>query len=140
MHQLVRQVAALLPSKYRSPHSVGILLQGKRIGIAEVRRRLESGENALILDVRSAEEYRGLHAKGAVSLPLDEVSRESVERCLATSGARMTGRIWFICRSGRRADEACMRVFEHFPEAEVIEGGTLAWAQAGLAVTQGPEV
>lgn len=116
-----------------------IVPQRNHISIIELRRLLESGENVLIIDVRTPEEYRGLHAKGAVLLPLDEVSPETVERCRAASGRPAPDRIWFICRSGRRAEEACKRVFEHFPEAAVIEGGTLAWAQAGLVVTQGDE-
>lgn len=109
----------------------------QHVSVAELHRRIESGEDSLILDVRSDEEYRTLHARGAVSLPLARLSAEEIERCRTATGVTEKVRLYFICRSGRRAEEACMRVLETHPEASVVDGGTLAWAQAGLAVTQG---
>lgn len=108
-----------------------------RISARELAARMASGEHAVIVDVRSAEEYRGLHAKGARLLPLEEVSAEKVTECVQAAGGDAGDKLYFICHSGRRATDACERVLGHFPEAAVIDGGTLAWAQAGLPVVHG---
>ncbi len=108
-----------------------------RIHAEEVHRRMDAGDDALIIDVRSAEEYRTLHAAGAVLLPLEEVNTESVTACARQSGHNERTPIYFICHSGRRATTACERILGEFPHSAVIEGGTLAWAQEGYPVHEG---
>lgn len=103
----------------------------------ELNRRVGAGEDAVIIDVRSAEEYRTLHAAGARLLPLERVSDETVSECVRTAGHGPDTHLYFICHSGRRAAEACERILGQFPGACVVEGGTLAWAQAGLPVRHG---
>lgn len=105
----------------------------------ELSRRVDAGEDACIIDVRSPEEYRTLHAAGARSLPLERVSEQSVAACLHDAGRGTQTRLYFICHSGRRAAEACERILGQFPAACVVAGGTLAWAQAGLPVHHGTE-
>lgn len=109
----------------------------RQIGAKEVQDRLQRGETAAIIDVREPEEYRALHAAGALSLPLAEVSAEAVTARLSASNHPPNVALHFICHSGRRATEACERVLDEFPAATIIEGGTLAWAQAGLPVHSG---
>lgn len=108
-----------------------------RIHAEELFAKLESGENGLIVDVRSPEEYRSLHAQGAVLLPLEKVNEEAVADSARAAGKGPDVKLYFICHSGRRATEACSQILVRFPTATVIEGGTLAWAQAGLPVVQG---
>lgn len=105
----------------------------------ELSRRVGAGDDAVIIDVRSAEEYRTLHAAGARSLPLERVDQEAVAACVRDAGGVPHTTVYFICHSGRRAVEACARVLERFPGACVVDGGTLAWAQAGLPVHHGEE-
>jgi|SRR5690625_4074704 len=106
----------------------------ENISAETLHDRMQKGEHYVIIDVREPEEYRSVHAAGAVSLPLAEVDTDSVGHKLE-SGARAC----FICHSGRRATEACKRMLGDLPDALVIEGGTLAWAQAGLPVHSGNE-
>jgi hypothetical protein len=40
------------------------------VKVAEVSRRLAAGERVVLVDVRSEEEYRARHLRGAVSIPL----------------------------------------------------------------------
>lgn len=106
----------------------------ENISAQALHDRMQKGGHYIIIDVREPDEYRSVHAAGAVPLPLAEVDADSVEHKLE-SGATAC----FICHSGRRATEACERVLGEFPDALVIEGGTLAWAQAGLPVRSGDE-
>ncbi|MGH8225894.1 MAG: rhodanese-like domain-containing protein [Gammaproteobacteria bacterium] len=109
------------------------------IGAKDLHERIERGERTTIIDVREPEEYRALHAAGALLLPLAEVNTETVTACLAASQHSSADSLCFICHSGRRATEACEHVLNDFPTAIVIEGGTLAWAQAALPVHSGDE-
>lgn len=104
-----------------------------------LHERRKRGENAIIIDVREPEEYRSLHATGALLLPLGEVSSENVAARLAASNCPPDAPVYFICHSGRRATEAGEHVLGDYPTATVVEGGTLAWAQAGLPVRSGDE-
>ncbi len=44
-----------------------------RISIEELKKKMDSGENVLILDTRHKEQYDLDHIKGAVSAPLLEI-------------------------------------------------------------------
>ncbi|MGH8427735.1 MAG: rhodanese-like domain-containing protein [Gammaproteobacteria bacterium] len=111
----------------------------QRIGVLALQAQLEQGEQVTIIDVREPDEYRTLHAAGALLLPLGKVSTESVVERLAAADRTADTRLYFICHSGNRAAEACKRTLDRFPAGTVIEGGTLAWAQAGLPVHFGDQ-
>ena len=49
------------------------------IGVDELKRRLDGGERADIIDVRTWQEYRELHIKGARSIPLRGVDEHAQE-------------------------------------------------------------
>ncbi len=49
------------------------------IGVDELKRRLDGGERADIIDVRTWQEYRELHIKGARSIPLRTVDERAQE-------------------------------------------------------------
>jgi rhodanese-related sulfurtransferase len=93
------------------------------------------GEVIDLLDVRTPAEFRELHAVGARNVPLDRLDPDAVLK--ARSGQAQQP-LYVICRSGSRAGEAC-RKFAAAGHANVIsvEGGTLAWEQAGLPVVRG---
>jgi len=44
-----------------------------RISIEELRQRLDSGADILLVDARKAEEYARDRIKGAISMPLDTI-------------------------------------------------------------------
>ncbi|MGQ9919579.1 MAG: rhodanese-like domain-containing protein [Bryobacteraceae bacterium] len=50
-----------------------------RIQTQELWERLQAGETIVVVDVRSSKEYEQEHIAGAVSLPLDELSRRAAE-------------------------------------------------------------
>jgi rhodanese-related sulfurtransferase len=94
-----------------------------------------SGRSVEMIDVRTPAEYRDCHAVGARLVPLDRLDPAAV----------MTGRtaaadepLYVICRSGGRAKQARDRfVAAGYPNVACVEGGTLAWEQAGCDVVRG---
>jgi rhodanese-related sulfurtransferase len=49
-----------------------------RISVAQARQQADAGE-AVLVDVRPGAVYEGLHIAGAISMPLDQVSRRYAE-------------------------------------------------------------
>jgi rhodanese-related sulfurtransferase len=83
-----------------------------------------------LIDVRTPIEYASSHASGARLIPLHRLDVPSV---LTTRAASKNDPVYLICKSGARAKRAREK-FEHanFPHAVIVEGGTEAWASAGL--------
>lgn len=97
--------------------------------------RIKAGTQIAFLDVRSPGEYESVHAVGARSVPLETVLNNSVSADQFVSEGEP---VYVICRSGARSRKAC----EHLAGQGVrtvanVEGGTLAWEQAGLPVVKG---
>lgn len=82
-----------------------------------------------LIDVRTQAEFQQFHARGASNIPLDQVDPATVLNNSAET-------VYFICRAGSRAQEACEKVLAANPSARVanVEGGTLAWKAARLPV------
>jgi phage shock protein E len=79
---------------------VGYLLY-KRTGdlsVADAQQMVKDG--ALLVDVRTAEEFQGGHIEGAVNIPLQEVGSRTSE-----FGPK-DGDIVLYCRSGNRSGQA----------------------------------
>jgi rhodanese-related sulfurtransferase len=101
----------------------------------ELYRLRGGGKPMDLLDVRTPAEFREMHAEGARCVPLDRLDPEAVLAARASDGAEP---LYLICRSGSRARQACERfVAAGFPNVVSVEGGTLAWEQAGLPVIRG---
>jgi rhodanese-related sulfurtransferase len=88
-----------------------------------------------LIDVRTPAEHGEVHAEGALNLPLD---RFDPAQLLASRTGREGEPLYFICRSGSRARQACERVAAAgFTDVVNVEGGTQAWDAAGLPVVRG---
>lgn len=101
----------------------------------ELQNILEGGSAAQLLDVRTPAEHSEIHAPGVHLMPLDRLDASK----LAATGVLLKNRpVYIFCRSGGRARQAAAKLeqagFEH---CEVVEGGTMAWAAAGLPVNRG---
>jgi len=85
--------------------------------------------------VRSMMEFYEVHAVGALSAPLDTLNPKAI---MESRGAKASEPLYIICRSGGRSAQAC-QMFEKAGYSNVVnvEGGTLAWEQAGLPVNRG---
>ena len=84
-----------------------------------------------VIDVRQPEEYEAVHVPGAKLIPLADV----VAR---TSEIPKQGPVYVICHTGPRSQRAADYYRNVGIEAYNVDGGTKAWAEAGLEITQGP--
>ncbi|MGD1276307.1 MAG: rhodanese-like domain-containing protein [Tepidisphaeraceae bacterium] len=91
----------------------------------------KQGRNIDLIDVRTDVEYGLLHAVGARSIPLGQLTPASAvaERCGAPEDP-----IYIICQSGARSRRACQRLAAAGVNVVNVEGGTTAWRRGGLPV------
>jgi len=100
---------------------------------AEVSAAVSSGRGSL-LDVRTPAEFEEIHATGAHSVPLDILDRPAAEALRL----KHPGPIYLLCASGIRATRAAEKLAaDGVLDLVVVEGGTNAWATAGLPVVRG---
>jgi len=104
----------------------------QEINATDLFTRIQSGESIALIDVRSPAEYSALHARGAINLPLEEVSEEKVTQ-IATGKSSVA----FICKGGTRSKKACNSMTRAVLS---VTGGTDAWAASGLPVVEGQGV
>ncbi|MFC2022257.1 rhodanese-like domain-containing protein [Chloroflexota bacterium] len=50
-----------------------------RIGVDEVKRKVDMGANLVIIDTRSKAAYEGMHIAGSISVPLETVAERYTE-------------------------------------------------------------
>ncbi|WP_034384420.1 rhodanese-like domain-containing protein [Deinococcus sp. YIM 77859] len=95
----------------------------------EGQRRVQAG--ALLIDVREPNEFAEVHAQGAQLLPLSEFEARFQE-------LPKDRPLVMICRSGARSARAGQYLLEHgYTDVVNLEGGTLAWKEAGLPTEEG---
>jgi rhodanese-related sulfurtransferase len=73
------------------------------ITVGELGEQLRNGRKLKLLDVRTPAEFSGLHATGAVLIPLDSLNA-STAACLRSSDSEP---LYVLCHSGARAAKAC---------------------------------
>jgi rhodanese-related sulfurtransferase len=101
------------------------------ISPAELKDTLASG-NCTLVDVRTPAEFRELHVRGAVNLPLERISLDSVPK---PGGDEP---LYVICQKGGRGAQACQKLISAGLENVInVDGGTLACRDAGLPVVEG---
>jgi rhodanese-related sulfurtransferase len=92
--------------------------------------QLINRQDALVLDVRSAEEYAKGHILGAKNLPLADLERRAAE--LDKHKAKP---VIVHCENGNRSTSALSLLRKQgFARAVNLAGGYAAWQQAGLPV------
>ena len=97
--------------------------------------RIQHGESVHLLDVRTPAEHAAVHVPGVHLLPLDRLSGEKLA---GVNGFTKEQPVYVLCRSGSRARQAAAQLEkEGFSQCVVVDGGTQAWADAGLPVNRG---
>lgn len=96
------------------------------------------GEPVTLIDVRTPAEFDSEHATGARLFPLDRFEPEQVMQSFSDHGLGRSKPIYVLCRSGARATQAAQKLMHGgYSNVYVIEGGTEAWAKAGLPTVRG---
>jgi rhodanese-related sulfurtransferase len=95
------------------------------------------GKAVELIDVRTPVEFAEVHAQYARNVPLDALQPAELIRDRGPADPPL----YVICRSGSRAKQACEK-FQAAGFASVVnvEGGTLAWIEAGLPVLRGKKM
>jgi rhodanese-related sulfurtransferase len=97
----------------------------------ETQQRRAAG-TVHLLDVRTPAEFRALHADGATLMPLDQFDPAAVAASVPAGTI-----IHLLCKSGARAKMAAEKLTAAGCPCVVVDGGTEAWAGAGLPVVRG---
>lgn len=103
------------------------------ISPAALHGRIRAGQQALLVDVRSAPEYRAGHVGGAHSVPLDELDPEALPERIGVPGAGKETPLYLTCQSGLRAQQAAETLRDAgYHNVALLRGGTEGWEKAGL--------
>lgn len=107
----------------------------KTIAPQQLHERRQRGEKLPLLDVRTPVEHAEIHVPGVHLAPLE---RLDPARLAGSDGFAMDQPLYILCRTGSRARQAAAKLEKAgYAECHVVEGGTLAWTEAGLPVNRG---
>lgn len=87
---------------------------------------------AIILDVRTPEEYKEEHLAGAQQL--DFLNSEAFDA--GTKQLDNTHTYYVYCRSGKRSHNACIKMKKQGLKVFDMEGGILNWKKLGMPTTK----
>jgi len=114
------------------PRLIGRLRQKPMLSIPELKQRLDNGEDILVLDVRSAQDYAGEqgHIAASTNIPLEELPNR-----LAELGDYEERPIVLVCRTDRRSSQASkLLTREGFADVHVAKGGMTDWNANGYSI------
>ncbi len=123
---------ALLAAVAFLPRFMRKLREKPMLAVESLKQQLDAGEDVLMLDVRSADEFVGEqgHIAAARNIPLDELPGR-----LAELQDQKQRPIRLLCRTDRRSAQAARLLAEAgFVDAQVIRGGMTAWRAKGWPV------
>lgn len=103
-----------------------------QIGVERLAEEL--GNGARLLDVREVHEYADAHVRGALLIPLGELS-ERVSELAQDSDSTL----FVICRSGARSQRACELLAGRGIAAANVSGGMLDWIDSQRPVDSGTD-
>ena len=111
------------------PSLIGRLRRGPMMDVETLKNTLDTGEEILLLDVRTADDYVGEqgHVKGSVLIPVEELEKRLSEIENFQEKTVMT-----ICRTDKRSAKAAQILTKHgFADVHVVSNGMTAWNKAG---------
>jgi rhodanese-related sulfurtransferase len=89
----------------------------------EAKKTIASGSQ--IIDVRTDVEFDAGHIPGARHIPMADLQREAADLA-------QDQRVIIYCRSGNRSGPAAEAFAASGWDAQSIEGGLIAWSEAGF--------
>jgi rhodanese-related sulfurtransferase len=101
----------------------------KRIDVKQMKEMIDRG-SAQIIDTRTPAEFAGGHIAGAVNIPYTAIVDRQAE--IDPNKEHL-----LICRSGNRSAVGCeFAAACGFGDLYNIEGGMIAWTEAGFAIVK----
>jgi len=123
--QKILLAIALLAVVAFLPRLIGKLQQKPMLNVEQLKQRLDSGDDALVLDVRVVEEFVGKqgHIPGATNITLEDLPNRLPE--LSNYEEKP---IFVVCRTDRRSSQAAqLLAHEGFADVHVVKGGMTDW-------------
>ena len=111
------------------PSLIGRLRRGPMMEVETLKQKMDTGDDVLLLDVRSAEEYVGEqgHVKGSILIPFEELNTRLSEIESFQEKTVMT-----ICRTDRRSANAAQILAKNgFADVHVVKQGMTDWNTKG---------
>jgi rhodanese-related sulfurtransferase len=100
----------------------------KETNVVDVKRRMESGEKFLLVDVREDNEWTNGHLPGAVHM-----GRGIIERDIETRVPETATKVILYCGGGFRSALAADNLQKMgYTNVESMDGGWRGWVEAGL--------
>jgi rhodanese-related sulfurtransferase len=105
----------------------------KETNVADVKRRMESGETFLVVDVREDNEWAQGHLPGAVHMSRGVIERD-IEKSVPETGMKMI----LYCGGGFRSALVADNLQKMgYTNVESMDGGWRGWNEAGLPTEKG---
>ncbi len=104
----------------------------KETNVADMKRRLDSGEKLLLVDVREDNEWVNGHLPGATHLGRGIIERD-IEQRVPDTGAKIV----LYCGGGFRSALVADNLQKMgYSNVESMDGGWKGWLEAGLPVVR----
>ncbi|MBX9723392.1 MAG: rhodanese-like domain-containing protein [Candidatus Obscuribacterales bacterium] len=102
----------------------------RRISSDQLREKQKRGEEIIVLDLRTPEEFEKEHIGGSLNIPLETLTPTAIQQLLENHSRNP---FFLICSTGKLAYKAAEIFYDygHF-EVIVIAGGLLAWRVLGF--------
>jgi uncharacterized membrane protein YdjX (TVP38/TMEM64 family)/rhodanese-related sulfurtransferase len=107
------------------PRLIGSIRKGDMLNITNLKQRIDTGEDILLLDVRTPEDYNGEqgHIAGSILLPL-----EQLEQRIDEISDYYEKTVVCICRTDRKSSKAAQILAEKgFADVHVAKMGMTDW-------------
>ncbi len=114
------------------PRIIGSIRKGEMLSITDLKQRMDTGEDFLLLDVRTAGDYNGEqgHIAGSILLPL-----EQLEQRIDEISDYCEKPVVCICRTDRKSAKAAQILAEKgFADVHVAKMGMTDWIKNNYPV------
>ena len=114
------------------PRLIGKLRRGPMLDIPQLKQRLDAGEQMLVLDVRTLEDFAGEqgHIDAAINIPLEELAMR-----LAEISDYQERPVIIVCRTDRKSVQAAQILAQNgFVDVHVARMGMTAWNEQGYEI------
>lgn len=103
----------------------------KSVEVKELKKWLDTGD-AVLVDVRELQEYQAAAIPGSKHIPMGNICGYM----LPETGDK---KLVLHCQKGGRSGSCCAKLLAENSDIEVynLEGGIVAWAEAGFPVVAG---
>lgn len=114
------------------PRLIGKLRRGPMVDIPQLKQRLDAGEDVLVLDVRTPDDFVGEqgHIGVATNIPVEDLAVR-----LAEISDYQERPVITVCRTDRKSAEAAQILAQNgFADVHVARMGMTAWNEQGYEV------